>query len=109
MDDKEKIGRNIKRIRTSLNLTQEAFCNGINLENSNLSNIENGKSYPSLQTLIKIIDVYNIEPNELFNANFYSDEAYIDKLFMKYYNMLPITKKAMALKIIMMINEEDKN
>ena len=66
-DYKHLIGIRIKRLRNFMNLTQEAFCNLIELENSNLSNIENGKSYPSIQTLVKILVKFKIEPNDFLN------------------------------------------
>ena len=64
---KQLVGLKIKQLRKNLNKTQDAFCNEINLEVPNLSNIENGKSFPSIQTVLNIIDFYKIEPNEFFN------------------------------------------
>lgn len=106
---KKLLGQRIKAIRNSLGLTQENFCNEINLEISNLSNIENGKYFPSLQTLFKIINTFKIEPNELFNINFYDKEEIVNELTLKYFNELSFDKKIMAMKILMLINEQDKN
>lgn len=105
---KMHIGQRIKQIRNSLDLTQETFCNAINLEINNLSRIENGKSNPSIKTLQKIIETFNIEPNELFNISFYNNEEMVNKLTFEYYNKLPFSKKVLILKMIMLINEEDK-
>lgn len=102
------IGKRIKQIRNSLDLTQEAFCNAINIEINNLSRIENGKSNPSIKTLHKIIETFNIEPNELFGVSFYDNEEMVNKLTLEYFNKLPFSKKVLALKMIMLINEEDK-
>lgn len=112
MDDKNYkniLGQKIKQIRNSMKLTQEGFCNEIDLEISNLSNIENGKSFPSMQTLTKIISKFNIEPNFIFDTSFYDKPELVDRLLFEYYNKLPFNKKVMALKMIMLINEEDKN
>lgn len=103
------LGKRIKQIRKSLKLTQQAFCNKIDLEISNLSKIERGKSEPSLQTILKIIQVLNIEPNELFDKrNFDRPETFSD-LLLKNFNMLSLSKQIMVIKILMLINEEDKN
>jgi len=67
IDYKCILGKRIKNFRNSFDMTQEDLCNVINLEISNLSNIENGKSYPSMLTLIKIIQKFNIEPNKIFD------------------------------------------
>ena len=109
LEYKNSLGRKIKQIRNSLNLTQESFCNEINLEISNLSNIENGKSYPSLQTLNKIITTFKIEPNELFNISFYDKPEVVKQLAYEYFDKLPANKQVMVLLIIMLINQDDKN
>ncbi len=106
---KKALGEKIKSIRRSLNLTQENFCAQINLEAANLSNIENGKSYPSMPTLINIIKKFNVQPNDIFDIDYYQDVEMVKKIAFDYYSKLPIDKKIMALKIIMLINEEDKN
>lgn len=70
MDEKEirkLLGENIRRIRWSKNLTQEAFSERIGIEPSSLSNIENGKSLPSTQTILNIQQQFEVSPNEIFD------------------------------------------
>jgi len=57
----------IKQIRKQNNKTQEEFCSDIGIEVPNLSKIETGKSYPSIQTVINILLAYKVEPNDFFN------------------------------------------
>ncbi len=112
MDDKNfkiLMGNKIRQIRNSLNLTQDSFCEIIELEPQNLSRIENGKSYPSIQTLRKIMTRLNVEPNEIFDVSFYDKPEFVDKFIVDYLNLLPHSKKVMFLKMLMLINEEDKN
>ena len=109
LDYKKILGCKIKAIRNSLQLTQESFCNEINLEIPNLSNIENGKNFPSVQTILNILNKFNIEPNELFDTRFSEEPKIIEKLIDTYISKLSFKKKIMALKIIMLINEEDKS
>jgi len=69
---KREIGLRIKSYRISKNLTQEQFCSIIELEQPNLSNIENGKTFPDITTLCAIINKSGIEPNYLFNSLYFS-------------------------------------
>ena len=66
-DIKKLLGENIRKIRWSKNLTQEAFSEKIGIEPSSLSNIENGKSLPSTQTIINIQQEFSVSPNEIFD------------------------------------------
>lgn len=104
--NKNFLGINIKKLRNSLGLTQEEFCSFINLEVPNLSKIENGKSLPSLQTLIKIIEKFNIEPNDLFNIRFYDKPEVVRELTINYFDKLPPSKQILILKILILINEK---
>lgn len=62
---KEQLGNRIKAFRTKKGYTQEQFCEIINLDQSNLSNIENGKTFPDMVTLYSIVNKAGIEPNYL--------------------------------------------
>lgn len=63
---KSQLGSRIKSFREKKGYTQEQFCEIIDLDQSNLSNIENGKTFPDTVTLISIINKAGIEPNFLF-------------------------------------------
>jgi len=67
MDDiKKLLGKRIREIRKSKNLTQEKLAEMIEIGFSSLSYIETGRNYPSPETLQKICKVFNVEPCELF-------------------------------------------
>lgn len=68
------IGKKIKEIRKKNNLTQENFCEQIGIEPSSLSNIENGKSYPSIQTVLKVFKEFNITPDKFFDCEYYKND-----------------------------------
>lgn len=61
------IGNRIKQLREFRGLTQEQFCDKINLEQPNLSNIENGKSFPSFITFLSILEVLEVKPNDIID------------------------------------------
>lgn len=51
---KTLLGRRIKEIRKSKHLTQEQLAEQAGIETMSLSNIENGKRYPSSDTIDKL-------------------------------------------------------
>lgn len=69
---KKHIGTRIKSFRKQNNLTQNDFCEIINLEQNNLSNIENGKTFPDIKTLFAMIEYGKINPN--FLLGFLNDD-----------------------------------
>jgi transcriptional regulator with XRE-family HTH domain len=53
MDIKKLLGKRIQEIRKSKKLTQEQVAEIIEMEPASLSNIENGKYYPTAENLEK--------------------------------------------------------
>lgn len=99
---KSMLSAKIRHFRKSLGLTQEEFCSAINLEVTNLSNIENGKSYPSLQTMIKIQTVFKIEPNEFWSFVNWEpvDKNPLDMEISQYVKTLSDEMKSHILEIV---------
>ena len=54
------IGKQIQTIRKTNHLTQEQFGNLFHVTRQTVSNWENEKNYPDLQTLITLSDRYEI-------------------------------------------------
>lgn len=65
-DIKKLIGLRIKELRKHLGLSQEALAELANLDPTTLSNIENGKNYPSAETIEKLSIAFKIQPYQLF-------------------------------------------
>lgn len=66
MNNKKLLGKRIKEIRKSKNLTQERLAELIGIETSSLSGIESGRHFPSLPTIEKIAQQLDIEIKDLF-------------------------------------------
>ncbi len=94
------LGKNIRRIRKRTNLTQDAFSERIGIEPSSLSNIENGKSFPSTITLIQIQEKFSISPNEIFNTEHLKDIKFIESDLISKIKLLDNDKKRILWKII---------
>lgn len=71
MNIKKLLGKKIQQIRKKRKLTQEYVAEIVGIETSSISNIENGKYYPSAENLEKILKVLNITPCEIFSFESY--------------------------------------
>jgi len=68
MDNKELLGvvsSNIRQYRLHCKWSQSAFAEKTNISINFLSDIENGKKWPSMQTMIKFAKAFNLEVYEL--------------------------------------------
>lgn len=58
---------NLINLRKKENLTQQQVADYLNLDRSSYCNYENGKFEPTLSTLKKLCQLYNIDFNTLLN------------------------------------------
>lgn len=100
MDSKKLIGGKVREIRRKSGFTQEQFAENIGIEPPSLSNIENGKSFPSLQTIMNIMDKFDVLPQEFFDNKYYADEDFIEKRIIDILKRQPIEKKRIIFRII---------
>lgn len=105
MDEKETrklLGENIRRIRWSRNMTQEAFSEKIGIEPSSLSNIENGKSLPSTQTILNIQKQFDVSPNDIFDfdIDYIRSGEYLEEEILNSVKTLDMEKKRVLYKIV---------
>lgn len=66
MNIKKLLGKRIQEIRKSKKLTQEYVAEKIGIEPASLSNIENGKYYPTAENIEKIIAILDVKPSDLY-------------------------------------------
>lgn len=109
MDEfKKQLGRKIKEIRLKLNLKQDEFCAKVGIEPPTLSNIETGKTTPTLITIKNIIDAFNIEPNDLFDCKHLLDEQTVDREVETLYKQLSLDKKQYFLRLVKFLFDMEK-
>jgi len=63
-----KIGKSIQKIRKSYGYTQEKLAEAIECSTRYIGDIEQDKSKPSYEILIKICNTFNIGMNEIFSS-----------------------------------------
>ncbi len=70
---KKEFGKNLRLIRKIKGLTQEKLAEMINLNQRQLTRIENGISFVSSDVIEKLIFALNIEPKDLFDFKIKDD------------------------------------
>lgn len=63
------LGNKIQKIRKDNKISQEAFAESLNVTRQTVSNWENQKNYPDIETLILISDKYNISLDVLLKGD----------------------------------------
>ena len=61
----QKLGDNLKRIRTEKGISQGDIARELEVDKSFVSNIENGKTNPTLATIAKIAKAIGVSVDEL--------------------------------------------
>ena len=65
MNESEKLGKNLKRIRTAKGISQGEISRKFEVDKSFISNIEAGKTNPTLATIAKIAKAIGVSVGEL--------------------------------------------
>jgi transcriptional regulator with XRE-family HTH domain len=64
-DYSKKLGENLKKIRTRKGVTQIEIAKKLAVNRSFISNIENGKTNPTLLTITNLANALDVPVNEL--------------------------------------------
>lgn len=64
-DDAKKLGENLKTLRTKKNITQTELAKTLGVDKSFISNIESGKTNPTLSTITNLAQALEVSTNEL--------------------------------------------
>ena len=103
--NKEKFAKRLKEIRLSKKMTQDELSVKTGIEPPNYSNIERGKTTPTLQSLSKILTNLEVSPDEIFEYNHFEDEKTLDELNLKIYNSFSFETKQSLYKILRALEE----
>jgi transcriptional regulator with XRE-family HTH domain len=64
-DEAKKLGKNLKEIRLSKGIKHVAIADSLGVNRSFVSNIENGKTNPTLSTISSLAKALGVSTNEL--------------------------------------------
>ena len=76
---KTLLGRKIRQLRKEHNWTQEYLSEKLGINSQSLLRIENGKTFPTVQNLEKIAEIFEIDISELFNNKSFDDISELKK------------------------------
>lgn len=85
------LGKKIKSLRKSKGWTQEILSERLGINAKSVLRIENGKTFPTIQNLEKLSQIFEIEISELFNNDYLNNsEVLMDSI----YKIIPTLDKA---------------
>jgi transcriptional regulator with XRE-family HTH domain len=64
-DHSKKLGENLKKLRMEKNISQTEIAKALDVDRSFVSNIENGKTNPTLSTITNLAKVLGVSASEL--------------------------------------------
>ncbi len=67
------LGKKIRQLRKSNNWTQEQLSEKLGINAKSILRIESGKTFPTVQNLEKLAEIFNIEVAELFVNHYLRD------------------------------------
>jgi transcriptional regulator with XRE-family HTH domain len=71
------VGRNIREARNAMNITQAQLAKKCGLSPSFITEIENGRKYPSAYTIYQLAEILGLRPYQLFFSD--KDRKNFDK------------------------------
>ena len=103
---KVKIGKNLQKLRRSHGYTQERLAEAIDCSARYISDIEQDKSKPSYENLIKICNVFKIGLNDIFSEYLNITENKALQYSLSGFETLEQNNKATIEHLIMYFNQE---
>jgi len=76
----QNFGKRFKELREAHKLTQEQLAERLGVESRQISRIETGKCFTTLDNLKKISELYNIEVKDLFVFKHFANKKDLIKL-----------------------------
>lgn len=86
-----KFSEHIKRQREELKLSQSEVAKQLSVTRQTISNWENGKSYPSMEMLIKVSEVYQVSIDSLLNEDLHMQKYLSRKRIVIYFSVLALS------------------
>ena len=75
MNKKQALGARIKEFRVKTRMTQDVLAELVGIDPKHLSRIENGKNYPSLETLEKLVTNLNVTFEDIFEFEHFVERS----------------------------------
>lgn len=100
----------LKELRETNHITQTQIANILNMPQSTYQHYENFRSVPSIDTLIKLADYYQVSLDYLVGRNFQNELGYLTSQELEYVKTLlqlnEQNKYKILFKAISLLNEQ---
>ena len=104
--DYSAVGKRISLIRKNRGMTQEQLAEKAELSNIYISHIENSRSIPSLETLMKICSALDTTPDELLLGTKQDMENYLQSDIQKKLLLCTPKERRMVSRFVDLLLEE---
>ena len=106
-----ELGGQIRKYRDALGLSQEELAEKIFVTRQSVSNWENGKTYPDLQSLLRLGDLFGLSLDELIKGDIETMKEEINKVEIEKLNrwgglLTLLMLVTVILPVPLMLNEE---
>ena len=68
MDIRQRLGRNLRRLREAKGLSQEAFAHEANIHRTYISDLERGARNPTITIVEKLAVALDVRPGDLLDS-----------------------------------------
>lgn len=104
--DYSAVGKRISLIRKNRGMTQEQLAEKAELSNIYISHIENSRSIPSLETLMKLCSALDITPDEVLLGTKQDMENYLQSDIQKKLLLCTPKERRMVSRFVDLLLEE---
>ena len=104
--DYSAVGKRISLIRKNRGMTQEQLAEKAELSNIYISHVENSRSIPSLETLMKLCSALDITPDEVLLGTKQDMENYLQSDIQKKLILCTPKERRMVSRFIDLLLEE---
>ena len=98
--DYQLLGKRVLQLRKEKGWSQERLAEKSGISNNYVSNIENCYSIPSLETLMKLCDAFQITPNDLLLGVSQENKSYLNRDIAELLEQCSAQEKKYIYKII---------
>ena len=99
-NQKELLGKRIKELRKQKGYTQDYLAEKLKIEPRQLSKLETGKHYPSFETIIALLETFDITFEELISFEHLNSANDICKTLLKEIENIDDSKIQSVYKIL---------
>jgi len=100
MQTKDLLGARIREIRKLRQLSQEKMAEKVGVEPKQISRIEGGKSYPSMDTLESIAVALNVEMKDLLDFHHLTPKENLAEEALRIFGLMDDHTKRVSIRIL---------